>query len=436
MHAKSRQFRSPMHSRAVGALAVGFICLAVLSSGCAALTNPVADGIPVSLLPDDVLGPSREGLKPIPLNLLGQEPPDIYLLAPGDVLGIVIESVLGERNAPPPVHLDVEKGPPAFGYPVPVREDGTIVVPLIKPVKVAGLSLIEVQEKLRQEYTVKKEILKPGAERILVSLMRPRRYQVLVMREDGGQAGVPAGPGIGNGIGATLVGASRKGTGVSLELPAYENDVLNALTRSGGLPGTDAKNEVIVQRKPRKGDPRGAPEIIRIPLRMRPGDPIPFRPEDVVLQNGDTVFVESRDVEVFYTAGLLGSGQYPLPRDYDLNVIQAIATVRGPLINGGFIQGAFGGTSTNTGIGTPSPSLVTVLRQTSKGTQIPIRVDLNLAFREPRERLLIQPGDIIVLQETSSEALTRYFTTVFRLNFTSPFLNESTLQGTATVTGP
>src|SRR5262249_55787987 len=156
----------------------------------------------------------------------------------------------------------------------------------------------------------------------LVTLMRPRKYRVLVVREDGGTAGVPAGPGLANGIGASLVGASHKGTGVTLELPAYENDVLNALTQSGGLPGTDARNEVLVQRKPKRGQP---PEVIRIPLRLRPGEPVPFRAEDVVLRSGDTVTVEARNAEVFYTAGLLGSGQYPLPRDYDLDVIQAIA---------------------------------------------------------------------------------------------------------------
>ena len=70
------------------------------ASGCAALTNPVADGIPVSRLPDDVLGESRESLRPIPLNLLGQGQPEVYKLAAGDILGMVIEGVLGERNAP------------------------------------------------------------------------------------------------------------------------------------------------------------------------------------------------------------------------------------------------------------------------------------------------------------------------------------------------
>ena len=45
-------------------------------------------------------------------------------------------------------------------------------------------------------------------------------------------------------------------------------------------------------------------------------------------------------------------------------------------------------------------------------------MDLNRAFRDPRERILIQPGDIIVLQETPGEAFARYFTQTFRFDTT------------------
>src|SRR5262245_38883577 len=77
--------------------------------GGAALTKPVADGIPVSRLPDEVLGEPREALRPIPLDLLGQEQPAAYRLAAGDTLGVAVEGVLGERNAPPPIQMDREQ---------------------------------------------------------------------------------------------------------------------------------------------------------------------------------------------------------------------------------------------------------------------------------------------------------------------------------------
>ncbi len=42
---------------------------------------------------------------------------------------------------------------------------------------------------------------------------------------------------------------SKRGSAHVVDLPAYENDVLHALSISGGLPGYDAFNEVWVLRR-------------------------------------------------------------------------------------------------------------------------------------------------------------------------------------------
>jgi protein involved in polysaccharide export with SLBB domain len=428
-------------------LAASVCCL--LLGGCAALTNPVADGIPVRKLPPELLGESRENLETIPLNLLRQPPPDVYRLGPGDVLGVYIEGVLGDRTQPPPIRLP-ESGnlPPAFGYPTLVHANGTVTLPLVEPIRVEGLSLTQAQEAIVQAYTVRQKILQPGRERIIVTLMQPRTYHVLVVRQDsagGVQQPVSFAPGITAGI-VEASGGSRRGAGFSLDLPAYENDVLNALTRTGGLPGLDARNEVIIQRggaataertrrMPCAAD--ASANILRIPLRLPPGAPIPFSPEDVILQNGDIVFIESREVEVFYTGGLLNAGQYALPRDYDLNVVEAIAMVRGSLINGAFNINNFSGQVIAPGIGFPNPSLVTILRRTHDGRQVAIRVDLNRALEDPRERIIIQPKDLIILQQTMGEALASYFTsTFFRFNFLGIAPNRRDAIGTYIVNTP
>ena len=76
-----------------------------VASGCAAISNPVANGIPVDRLPPELLAESKEGMQTIPLSLLRQKPPTAYQLGPGDVLGIWIEGVLGEKGQPPPTRL-------------------------------------------------------------------------------------------------------------------------------------------------------------------------------------------------------------------------------------------------------------------------------------------------------------------------------------------
>jgi protein involved in polysaccharide export with SLBB domain len=390
-----------------------------LSCGCAAITNPVANGLPARRTPPDFAPdkPVRDARKTIPLTLLGQEAPDPYRLDTNDVLAVWIDGVLGIGTQNPPTAFP-EKGrqPPAVGYPIQVLINGTVELPLVDPVPVRGLSVWEAQEAIRNAY-IKKKILQPGQERIIVSLMRPRQYHVVVLRqESSGFQVTPEG----------IVGGTKRGTGHEVDLPAYENDVLHALAQTGGLPGLDAYNEVVIERQhkmlpvPLGGavvpPPGPGPEVVKIPLRLGPDDKPCFDPQDVILHAGDVVFLEARDLDHFYTGGLLPPGQFVLPRDYDLDVVEAIALAHGPLVSGGLAVSNLSGAIVAPGIGGPSPSLLTILRRTAGGGQVPIKVDLNRALREPRERILVQPGDVLILQETPGEAFARYFTQNFFIN--------------------
>jgi protein involved in polysaccharide export with SLBB domain len=288
---------------------------------------------------------------------------------------------------------------------VTVADDGTLTLPLIKPFNVKGKSVDEVRDQIVDTYT-KEKLLKPGANTILVSLLRQRSIRIQVIRQDTGAVAV--------GTGA--ISATKRGSGATLDLPNGENDVLSALNRTGGFPGLDAMNEVVIQRH-EKGNDAAHPQIVRIPLRMRDGDVVPFRPEDVILKKGDLVFIEARDTEVYYTGGILQSHQFTLPRDYDLRVTDAITIAGGPFLNGNFQQSTFQNSIFQSGIGSPSPSRVSVLRRTKHNGQITIEVDLLRASWDPRENILIMPGDTIVMQQTVGEAITTYFTSTFNYTF-------------------
>lgn len=407
---------------------------ALVLSGCAALTNPVADGIPVRYLPPEVLGESKNACCPIPLPLLEQKREAVYRLDEGDVLGIWIEGVLGERTVPPPVHTspplvlrDQRRLAPSMGYPVPVREDGTIVLPMVPPFQVRGRSLIEVEEMIRQVLIKDKQILQAGNEHISLTLLQKRSVHVVVLRQEANSF-TPAAQGV--------VVTAKRGTGFSIDLPAGENDVLHALSVTGGLPGLDAYDEVLVQRncfedkdggeairRQLEGQadavvpPLASRPCIRIPLRWKIGAKLPFGPDDVILHNGDVVVLHPREEEVFFTGGLIPSGEHILPRDRDLDVVEAVTSVRGPLINGAFVNNNLAGNLINPGIGFDSPSLLVVVRKLPSGGQLPIRVDLNRALRDPRERILVRPGDLLILQEMPNAALARYMgTTLFNFN--------------------
>jgi hypothetical protein len=151
----------------------------------------------------------------------------------------------------------------------------------------------------------------------------------------------------------------------------------------------------------------------------------------VRLESGDIVFVPADDSQVYYTGGLLPSREVGLPRDVDLGVVEALLRVGGPLVNGGINANNLSGGIVGSGIGAPSPSLLTVLRRTPDGGQAVIRVDLNRALRDPRENMLVKAGDVLILQETEDESITRYLTTAFDFNILFDVLRS----GSATITG-
>ena len=62
-----------------------------------------------------------------------------------------------------------------------------------------------------------------------------------------------------------------------------------------------------------------------------------------------------------------------------------------------------------------------------------IRVDLRRAMRDPRERLLIQPKDFLIMQEEPQQAIARYMSNVIRLPFVYQLTNGPRL--TSSVVG-
>ncbi len=428
-----------------------------LAGGCAALTNPVGDGVPVRLLPPELLAEPKNVQQTIPLNLLRQPPPDVYRLAAGDVLGIYLEGILpatvpNQTPPVPPVQVPAQFNPlgralpPAVGFPFPVQPDGTVRLPILGPVSVQGKTLAEAEQAVRDMY-VERKIIQPERP-ILVTLMQQRQVRILVIRQEAGGFTTA-------GIGGILATSNKRGTGHVIDLPAYENDVLHALALTGGFPGLDAYNAVFVFRGGMSDpalvgqlqalapgcNPKAVAgfqgEVTVIPLRTRPGAEPPLRPQDVELHAGDIVFVEQRDVEKYYTGGLLPSGEYDLPQNYDLDVVKAIATVKGSLVNGAFGGSNLSGTLIAPGIGNPSPTLLTVLRGTPDGRRVAIRVDLRKALEDPGESLLVRAGDVLILQEKPSEAITRYVTnTLFNFSFTGRVINAPNATGVIGISAP
>ena len=430
----TRRGRSPW---SVGARTLGLLlAVSIVAPGC-------ITGVPARRLPRDLLGETRANTVPIDHLRLRQDPPPAHILAPRDILGVYIEGVLGggEREmSAPPVQFPERGGlPPSIGYPIPVREDGTISLPLVEPIKVAGLTVAQAEQRIKQAYTMPKKLLPEGKERIITTLMRRRMYQVLVVREDAvGMNNAAQMQQQNTNLSGSqfMLGTTKKGAVFAVDLPAYENDVLHALAQSGGLPGLDAKNEIQIRRgmfasATNRDDmisqlramppvdpccplPPVLPEdpnVTRIPLQLHPGEVVRFTQRDIILDNGDVIYIPANPADFFYTGGLLNGGQWQLPRDVDLDVLGAIAMARGPI---GANPSSVGGTGLQ---GIVPPTEVIVIRTTKCGDQIPIRVNLRKALTDKRERILIQPGDVVLLQYTPVERLANAVLSTVNFNF-------------------
>jgi hypothetical protein len=413
---------------------LGLLTLAsMVPAGCQSV-----NAIPVSRVPAEILATElKDNYKDISLLRLRQDPPETYLLGPGDVLGVYIKGVLGSEEELPPVHYPEDSNrPPAIGYPVPIREDGTLALPIVDAINVKNMSLVEATEAVRDAYTYPREIVKRGEESIIVTLIQARKVRVQVIREEAGGT----------------EGVSKRGTGSVVDLPAYENDVLHALNETGGMPGTDAKNEILIYRglfqsgvdadtvlnevcqsncdddclcnEAPLPDP---PNVTRIPLRYNPASPPSFTQNDIILNDGDIIIIRSRDRETFTTAGILGGGEYPLPRDKDLDILGAIALAGGPLGQGGTGVGAIGGGGAGGAGGGGAgggrggvncqPSEAIIIRELPCGSSIAMKVDLNRALENPSERVLIQPNDVVLVRFTLAEEVGNVLLNAFQINY-------------------
>lgn len=396
-------------------------------TGCTSLTQPI-DGIPAHRLPPQFFQETKNDLVPIDISLLAQEAPRQYILGPGDILGVTVDRILPYAEpdtvpAVPPVHFPTEKSdlPPATGFPITVLEDGMISLPLVKPIKVAGLTEDQARDLIRKTYLDAKILKEDESRKIspIVTIIKKRQINVVVIRQDRSQEGVNQQA---NQTGRGVVATDYSARGNTLKLDAYKNDILNALVETGGLPGVSAKNEVKILRSSRADQqarmafmqqyaeivashcnpcscPPPIPEdptVLRIPLRLPAGVLPSVRPQDVILEEGDIVLIETRDTEFFYTGGLLPGGQWPIPRDYDLDALGAMAIAGGGVASrSGSSGGGIGGITGLTGV---APGRLYILRKTPCKGQIAIEVDLARAINDPRQRPIIQPGDTLVLQ--------------------------------------
>ena len=329
---------------------------------------------------------------------------DVYTLDDGDTLGVFVEGVLGDIRSMPPVHQPAPGSnlPPAIGFPTLVMHDGTIRLPLVDPISVRGLSVSQVESLLKKTYQSGKNPIITDRSRVIASLIRKRTVNVMVIRGDQSQARTDSR--FQRGGNSRPVSARSDGSGQihNLNIPAGDNDLLNAMMQSGGLPGVNARDQLQVYRNlpssnrsrnssfPRTGaaasrsSNRGFTQSF--PVRGNSRSASPFPRSQARLNNGDVVAITAKPTEVFYVGGLLGGGEFVIPRDRPLSVMDAIAQA------GGIPQAQRGVGA----IPLQQPRVLTLLRRNG-GRQFSQQFDLSGGFSQQASQTRVRSGDYLIL---------------------------------------
>ena len=105
---------------------------------------------------------------------------------------------------------------------------------------------------------------------------------------------------------------------------------------------------------------------------------------------------------------MLGGGEFPIPRDFDLDVLAAVSVAGNAGVGATRNTGFFGGAGQNL-----PPTELIILRNIAGDNQIAIRVDLNNTINDRRTRILVKAGDTLILRFKPQEEIINFVTNVF-----------------------
>ncbi len=309
-----------------------------------------------------------------------------YRVVPGDVLEFTMPALLQAVTAAE-VQASTMRNQGENPLMCRVRDDGTVTLPAVGPIAVAGLSLAQIEAQVTDAYK-SFVVLHPSVFLRVAEYKTSKAYI----------AGAVTKPGVYN-------------------LRADQMTLSSLLTEAGGITEVGA---AVVRILRTGGQERTSPDVLAprdlgekaalVPVVSSSGGGaegpivlpvvntnIPYR--DVSLDEGDTVVVEPVQMPVFSVLGLVSRpGNFPYPPTAQYNLTQAIAFA------GGLDPVA-------------QPRYATVYRISPDGTvrRAPFRLIKDGKFTEALSTP-IRPGDIVALEETPRTRMNMLIRDIFRFN--------------------
>lgn len=327
------------------------------SVGCQSTPTVLATDLPPSFR-----AAHRTPKPEIDLSVLARKSINSDLVYPGDELDVLVVSGAEEKQPEP--------------IPCHVSESGEIELPYIGNVSVAGQTLTGVEAQIRR-VGIQRQIYRNP---VVSAVLRERRTDNV-----------------------RVLGAVN--TPGDYKLPRAGSDLLAAISAAGGLAEkAGTKIEIVHPVVNAEGvlqvgyDEGGSTQnAVHVDLL----DAMNGHVGDLTLRDGSVVVVKPHAPRTIYVQGLVANdGEFELPKDQPLRVTQAIA-----LAGGREIEFA---------------DIVHVTRFV-EGREEPIVAEVSLreAKADKDANLVLQPGDVVSVEETPTTFTVDFLRNFFRIGFSS-----------------
>jgi polysaccharide export outer membrane protein len=296
-----------------------------------------------STLPPDLLAGQVDGLHKIDLSRLAQPSASSEQIQVGDVLEVSIATGIEDRSPP--------------SWILRVAETGEVSIPLVGPIRVAGMLLTDAEKTIRHESVSRKVFRDPN---VSVLLKQARSIRVTVV-------GAVAEPG-------------------TYEVPVSQGDLLTALIAAGGL---NENASTIVEIRNMQ-DPAmmlasyngqrttvAENDAVRIDLNAASEGVTPeYRIED-----GSIVMVREKEPTTIQVIGLVRKpNQFEIPPERQVRLLDAVALAGGLTLE--------------------LADKVTVIRQLDEMTEpVVIECSIRDAKRGGNANLVLAAGDVVSVEE-------------------------------------
>ena len=331
-----------------------------------------------SSLPQEFAAPQLSSANKVDLSRMAQSLGDTEMLYPGDVVSITVST-----------GLEVEK---PTEWKARIAEDGTINIPLIGSVPIAGLKLPYAEQLIHDESINRGKFVNPN---VTVLIVARRSNTVTVVGE-----------------------VTEPGT---YQLPASNSSVLSAITAAKGL--TKDADSIIEVRHPAAGAEMASAQNSQGPgavmglagfrrnqqqtmmpqqsLRINLEQTAQMNPAQFQVGDGSTVMVMKRPKRYVHVIGLVRKpDQFEMPEDQELRLLGAIAKAQGRTLE--------------------IADKVRVIRNVPNRTEpVIIEASIREAKRNAGADFLLAPGDVVSVEETPTTLVVGTVREFIRFGFTA-----------------